>query len=258
MPLANNGCPKKDLVSQIADVERASGGKASWQREVEAKSTQLAYEHWLVPRTQNFKAEFGDWEARRGFQQVNANQPIDLNKLAPLKGKEDIKETFKEFGVVQNSYDGRQVVFPTSIVGKIDSHKGFEMRSIVKSFDLLFSKSVPMLSELEKLREGHKIHLRNIEGYSHYVSKFNKDNHEFYIRFTVQSLKGGQLIRSDNQFHSAFVSSISMYEHSAEPSNDEVKLFLEHQRFRIPIGHITLPLSSESEKLIRIQIQQES
>jgi|GEM_PF-1326116 len=293
--------PKKDLVSQIADVERAYGGKPSWQREIETQNTKLAYEYWLVARTPDSKVEFGDWEARRGVERLSKLGALDLSQLEPLKNKAEIKERFKDFGVVHNYYDGRPVIFPSSISGKLEGHMGYDVKKIAGAFEKLFTRSVPINSLLEEERKGHKNHIRTIQGYHNYVGKFQQGRSQFYIRFTVQQTMGQEGIDGEGQCHSAFVSSVSVYDNSAEPpssvwgqdnlvmtessagvtrydwklaewlaagkqkiapngksieakepTNDEVKLFLEHQRFRIPLGRVTLPLSSGSEKLIRI------
>jgi len=208
---------QKDLVSQIADIERAYGGKASWQREVEAKNTKLAYEHWLVARTPAFKAEFGDWEAKRGTERLNKLSALDLRGLEPLQNKAKIKERFRDFGVVHNYYDGRLVVFPSSISGKLEGHMGYDVKRIAGAFEQLFSRSVPMNSLLEEEREGHKNHTRTIQGYHNYAGKFQQGGHQFYIRFTVQQTMGKEGIDGKGQCHSAFVSSVSVYGYSAEP-----------------------------------------
>jgi len=291
--------PPKDLVSQVADVERAYGGKSAWHREVEAQNTKLAYEHWLVARTPAFKAEFGDWEAKRGTERLNKLSALDLSGLEPLQNKAEIKERFRDFGVVHNYYDGRLVVFPSSISGKLEGHMGYDVKKIAGAFEQLFSRSVPMNSFLEEEREGHKNHTRTIQGYHNYAGKFRQGGPQFYIRFTVQQTMGKEGIDGKGQCHSAFVSSVSVYGYSAEPpssvwgqdnlvitessagvtrydaklaawlaagkhkiapngkllearepTNEEVTEFLGRQQLKTPFAQVTLPLSSESQKLV--------
>jgi len=198
--------PKKDLAQQIGDIQRAYGGIRSWQREVEAKNTNLSYEHWLVARTPDFKAQFGDWEAKLGVSRLEAMNPLDLNGVTRSKGKEDIKNIFSGFGVVKNNYDKSEIIFPHSIAGKIQAHKGFEMGRIVNSFKSLFERSHPMRSEMEEARDNHKDHTRNINGYSNYICKFKQDGIGYYIRFTVQNINSQRWLKEPDQLHSAFVS----------------------------------------------------
>jgi len=218
MPLSTSdrsmNSPKGDLVDQIAAVERAYGGISSWQREVEAKNTQLSYEHWLVAKTPEFKSEWGDWEAKIGVERLNALTALDIGPLDSLGGKSDIKATFKEFGRIQNSYDHREVIFPASIAGKLEGHMGYDVKKIAKALDRIFINSVPMNSVLEEERENHKVHTSNIKGYHNYIGKFKHLEDYFYIRFTVQQTTRREGLSGESQCHSAFVSSVLVYENS--------------------------------------------
>jgi len=168
-------------------------------------------------RTYAFKAWFGDWEAARGLAQLKNMRPTDLSGI-PLLGenKADFASAFLGFGSVVNKMDGRSVTFPNNTAGKIHRHKGFDYRLVAGAFDELFARSIPMLSELEEVRPGHKDHSSNIQAYHHYVSKFEQGRKLSYVRFTIQQLKQGRAKQERNEVHSAMVSARSLYEENEQ------------------------------------------
>jgi len=63
------------LADGLKPIARAYGGRrAAWAKERSQRKTQLDYEPWLIVRSSEFKARFGDWEARRGLHR-RAAQP---------------------------------------------------------------------------------------------------------------------------------------------------------------------------------------
>ncbi|GHT96729.1 hypothetical protein FACS1894116_14280 [Betaproteobacteria bacterium] len=81
-----------------------------------------------------------------------------------------------------------------SMAGKIVRHKGFDMKRIAGAFDTLFKDAVPMTSEPEKAKEGHKDHTRNITGYHQYVSKFTQDAKEIQVHNPGPGVKMWEIV----------------------------------------------------------------
>jgi len=200
-------------------IARAYGGRQAYERASALKQTELVYEDWLTVRTPAFKAWFGDWEAARGVEQLGQIQLLNLDGIQTLPDKKSVKEAFRHFGKIKNGNDGRNVIFPTNIAGKIARHKGFDTKRIAGAFDRLFEKAVPMLSEPEEPRERHKVHIQSIEAYHHYVGRFKLEGRDYHIRFTVHQMQVGrkqpQGTRGNSFVHSSFVSAVPAYEKSA-------------------------------------------
>ena len=153
-----------------------------------------------------FQRWFGDWETLAVINEIKdmSAKPVKLHEALDKAG---IKEAFKNFGEVANERDGRKVVFPSASAGKIRRHKGFDSNTIIKHFKSLFKASIPILSEKEEIKEGHKAH-GNIESVEHYVNKFSVNGSEYYIRFTVPIIRND---RSAGNVHSSAISEVSIY-----------------------------------------------
>jgi len=206
------------LADGLKPIARAYGGRTAWAKERSQRKTQLDYEPWLTVRSSEFKARFGDWEARRGLHRLNQAGPLNLDRLAPLADKAAIKAAFQNFGEVENHFDDRKVVFPNAMAGKVERHKGFDTKRVAAAFGQLFARAVPMISELEEQRKGHKPH-PNLESFHHYVSQFDQSGVHYHIRFTVWQYKAEPPQVGISQAHSSFISESCLYEESADISS---------------------------------------
>lgn len=63
---------------QFKETERAYGGKAAYDRAKAAGKTKLTHGQWVQVRTPNFKAWFGDWEAVRAQERLDAMEPVQV------------------------------------------------------------------------------------------------------------------------------------------------------------------------------------
>jgi hypothetical protein len=196
--------------------ERAYGGKDAYRRAKAAGRTKLNYQQWVQARTHDFLSSFGDWEAVRGRSALERLQPVVLDGLRPVPDQKTVENLFHSFGMVVNEQDKRNVRFPASMAGKIITHKGFDVLKIVRAFDHLFQIAVPMTSELEEARPGHKDHTSNIAGYHQYVSLFEQGGKIYYVRFTVQGMKARHGKEGQNLAHSSYVSNVTLYERVTE------------------------------------------
>ena len=191
---------------QYEEVKSKYVGTPLWMKAPNGKRTNLTEEQWVRVRTPNFKRWFGDWETLAVINEIKdmSAKPVKLHEALD---KASIKEAFKNFGEVANERDGRKVVFPSASAGKIRRHKGFDSNTIIKHFKSLFKASIPILSEKEEIKEGHKAH-GNIESVEHYVNKFSVNGSEYYIRFTVPIIRND---RSAGNVHSSAISEVSIY-----------------------------------------------
>lgn len=191
---------------QYEEVKSKYMGTPLWMKAPNGKRTNLTEEQWVRVRTPNFKKWFGDWETLAVINEIKdmSAKPVKLHEALDKAG---IKEAFKNFGEVANERDGRKVVFPSASAGKIRRHKGFDSNTIIKHFKSLFKASIPILSEKEEIKEGHKAH-GNIESVEHYVNKFSVNGSEYYIRFTVPIIRND---RSAGNVHSSAISEVSIY-----------------------------------------------
>ncbi|MDR2364579.1 MAG: LPD5 domain-containing protein [Zoogloeaceae bacterium] len=201
-----------DSAQSFRDTERAYGGKAVYDRAKAAGRTKLNFRQWVQVRTPQFKKWFGDWQAARGLQKLEGMKPAKLDSVKPAADQKAVEALFKGFGEVENREDGRAITFPANMAGKILRHKGFDMKRIAGAFDRLFADAVPMTSELEEAREGHKDHTSNTYAYHDYVTKFEHGGKMYYIRFTAQQMKARGDKPGESLVHSSFVSDVSVYQ----------------------------------------------
>lgn len=175
------------------------------------KPTNLSEDKWLQVRTPNFKRTHGDWETLAVINEIR-NMPAMPILVHESLDKAGIKAAFKSFGEVENERDGRKVVFPSATAGKIQRHRGFPTDTIIKNFKEMFRNAIPILSEKEILKNGHKEH-NNFTSYEHYLNKFSSNGVEYFIRFTVPVAKN----ESTNNIHSTAVSDVAIYKKEGAP-----------------------------------------
>ncbi len=75
---SRSGSPDAEVQRQFKATERAYGGKAAYDRAKAAGKTKLNYGQWVQVRTPNFKAWFGDWEAVRAQERLDAMEPVQV------------------------------------------------------------------------------------------------------------------------------------------------------------------------------------
>ena len=209
-----------EVQRQLAETERAYGGRAAYDKAKAAGRTKLTFGQWVQVRTPNFKRWFGDWEAVRGLTQLFGRQAADMHGVERLGGKKPIEEAFRKFQPVETS-DGRTVTFPVSMAGKIARHRGFDVGLVAGAFDQLLHGAVPMMSQVEQIREGHKRH-PEISAYHHYVNRFALEGREYFIRFTVQEMRAKQGRAAENLAHSSFVSEVTVYANEKGAAHESV------------------------------------
>lgn len=220
-PAAEYGRPSPEETAeterQAVEVEAKYRGSPQWMKAPNGRPTKLTEKQWLQVRTPNFKRWFGDWERLALINEIE-KMPATKVKTHEALDKAGIKQAFKTFGEVENKRDGRRVVFPSASAGKIERHKGFATNTIIRNFKTLFEGSLPVLSEKEVRKEGHKEH-RNFDGYEHYITKIAVNGTDYYIRFTVMlEHKGRELM------HSSFVSEVSIYKERTRPAEHQENL----------------------------------
>lgn len=181
-------------------------GTSLYMKAPNGNDTRLDEPLWIAVRTPTFKKWFGDWEMLAIINEVE-NMPASAIRLHESLDKAGIKEVFKSFGEVENKRDGRVVVFPTKSAGKIHYHKGFNTGEVIRNFKSLFESAIPIISEKEILKEGHKVH-GNVESYEHYINKFSANGNEYFIRFTVPVIRNN---KGAGNVHSSAISEVSIY-----------------------------------------------
>ncbi|MDR3049205.1 MAG: hypothetical protein LBV16_05125, partial [Elusimicrobiota bacterium] len=170
-----------------------------------------------VIESENFKKWFGDWKIARKMNQVlnrEAQEYAPHNSL----NKKEIEKTFRNIGEIKNADIGN-VLLPINTAGKIISHKGFDISTIVKFFPEMFSDAI-LIESLDN-NNNHKQH-NNIKSWHNLLNQFKIGNDTYFIRFTVKENKVGRNSgneQGDKLLHSSFVSDVAIYKKAGGESN---------------------------------------
>jgi hypothetical protein len=162
----------------------------------------------------------------------NFNIVEKIKSLKPLKiaekelSVEKAYKIYKHIGTIKNIHTGQTAVFVNSAFGKIIRHHGFDLR-IVPALGKIYKKSIYIYHE--PVNAEHKQHT-NFKGYSNYIYKISlpsKQNNRkewniYYIRLTLQELKTKPQTGPINQFHSAQVSAVELYEEGVSRVNSKI------------------------------------
>ena len=192
-------------IQSIIDQAKADG---TYLKAPNGKPTRLSERQWAQVRTRAFKNWFGDWEKAARLRLIDALNPISVDGNPSIEQRE-AEAVFSHLENGKNRYDGREVVWVKNSVGKIMRHKGFDTSRLIPAIKDVFDASVPILSEAEERKPGHKEH-SNFKGYHHYVGKISLDGRDYYVRFTLQEINTRKKDIVPNQLHSAFVSDVEI------------------------------------------------
>ena len=192
-------------IQSIVDKAKADG---TYLKAPNGKPTLLSEWQWAQVRTRAFKNWFGDWEKAARLRLIDALNPISVDGNPSIEQRE-AEAVFSHLENGKNRYDGREVVWVKNSVGKIMRHKGFDTSRLIPAIKDVFDASVPILSEAEERKPGHKEH-SNFKGYHHYVGKISLDGRDYYVRFTLQEINTRKKDIVPNQLHSAFVSDVEI------------------------------------------------
>ncbi len=193
-------------------------------------------------------------------------ESIEINN-GTHKEKKEVEEIFKAIDSVKNQNDSRNATFSVNTVGKILSHKGYDISTITEKLGELYETSKRIISEPEIKKEGHKEH-PNFVAYHHYLNKFRDSNgEEYFIRFTLneEKVRHGQ---GKNVLHSTFVSDVDIYKKGVQsnalgiidpheelktPTDLKLKQFLDSVNIQFQlVGERSIMRMAESEEKQRI------
>lgn len=203
---------RKEIEEERKTIVEKAKADGTYMKAPNGEKTKLNEEQWVTTRTERFKDWFGDWEIGNKLDLIENNKPTSINPNN--YSVKQIEEIYQSLDNGVNIYDNKNVRFVNSTLGKLLRHKGFDTKQIIPQLKQIFDNAVPILSETEQAKEGHKQHT-NFKGYHHYLGKIKVDGREMYIRFTVQELNAKAKTLKDgfipNELHSTFVSDIEIY-----------------------------------------------
>lgn len=168
--------------TEIAEIKRKSIANGTFMKAPNGKPTNLNERQWLQVRTKAFKEWFGDWELANKLRMIKNLTPLTVK--GKVLSNDEAEAICNSLPNGKNKLDNRETRFVHSTFGKIIRHKGFDIRQIIPQLKEIFDNSVPILSEAEQIKEGHKQH-PNLKGYHHYLGKISFYGQEYYVRFTV-------------------------------------------------------------------------
>ncbi len=157
---------------------------------------------------------------QKAAKAVREMAPVEVKAGSFPKDKADAKAAYDAIGDVTNKATGQTVNFYRSAFKKNHREGGLFERAI-PGLRESFERSVMAYSEVDAYKgkqrpDGttHKGHA-NVESYDNYVGKVSLDGNEYYVRYTVQSNRGGEA-----GAHSMFVTDVELYNNAGERVND--------------------------------------
>ncbi|MDR0507893.1 MAG: hypothetical protein LBH32_13905, partial [Dysgonamonadaceae bacterium] len=202
-----------DSSARFSDITLDDLRSVGYMQAPNGKKSNLNEREWLQVRTPQFKKWFGDWEMANKLQLIEYLAAVGIKPHTYDRAQLD--NIYKAIENGKNKFDNREVSFTHNVFGKMYRKDDSLFGKIVPQLKNIFDQSVPIYSEPEIKREGHKEH-PNLVGYHNYLGKVTIDGKDYYVRFTVQEqkvadknakLKDG----TPNQMHNTFVSEVELY-----------------------------------------------
>lgn len=179
------------------ETERAYGGREAYERAKAVGRTKLNYRQWVQVRTPNFKQWFGNWEALRAQEQLDAMPPIMVRVPGEWRGlplaemrarmvaeldrmvREQVQIEHPELGAIQVGRVGVKKTKSTSP----DPAKLLAAADI----EALIPASVYARSESSRGGDGP-----DIDGYSTLLARISVDGLPLVAAFTVRHQSDGR------------------------------------------------------------------
>ena len=194
---SRSGGTDTEAQRQFKATERAYGGKAAYDRAKAAGKTKLTYGQWVQVRTPNFKAWFGDWEAVRAQERLDAMEPVQVRVPDAWRGlghaelrqkmaeeldrmvREKTQIEHPELGIIQVGRAGAK---------KTSGSARDPAKSLVAAdIEALIPASIYARTEPSRGGDGP-----DIEGYSTLLARVDVDGVPLVASFTVRHQSDGQ------------------------------------------------------------------
>ena len=187
----------RDAVKQFRDTERAYGGRDAWQRAHDAGRTKLNYGQWVQVRTPNFKKWFGDWEAVRAQERLDAMEPVTVRVPDEWRGLSLTEMRARMVAELDRMVrEQAQIEHPElgSIrVGRVGVRKtkstSPDPAKILAAADMaaLIPQSIYARSEAPSGKGG-----KDVDGYSTLLAQVSVDGVQMVAAFTVRHQSDGR------------------------------------------------------------------
>ena len=193
---------------QFKETERAYGGRAAYDKAKAAGKTKLTYGQWVQVRTPKFKAWFGDWEAVRAQQRLNAMEPVKVRVPDAWRGLEhaELREKMAQEldRMVREKTEIKHPDVGTIRVGRAGAKKSEgSARDPAKSLvaadiEALIPASIYARSDASRGGDGP-----DIAGYSTLLARVQVDGVDLVASFTVRHQSDGQWYYNAVALHDA-------------------------------------------------------
>lgn len=188
---------QSDTEREFDQTERAYGGRDTYERAKDAGRTKLTFQQWVQVRTPAFKRWFGDWEAVRAQQRLDAMEPVKVRVPDEWRGLDKQALRAKMVEVLNGLVERQQTIHHPEIgdirigrqgIGKTKNTSA-DPAKILISADIkqLLPASIYARSEPSRGGDG-----ADIEGYSTLLAKVDVAGVPLVAAFTVRRQHDGK------------------------------------------------------------------
>ncbi|MDR0576640.1 MAG: hypothetical protein LBI87_03695, partial [Candidatus Accumulibacter sp.] len=238
--------------------ERAYGGHAAYARARAVGRTELDYWEWVQARTPEFKSEFGDWEALRAQNRLDAMKPVEIRvpdtwkslSLNDLRAKvREAMEAMKKDEPLHHPEIGEVVVGSEGVRKSLDDSRDPAKLFVLGDLRQAFEKSVFSSAKESENREQE----RNILAYEKLLAKIRVGEKELVAIFSVKNQSDGRhyyntVTLRDGQEKTSAVSpgGPSASAGRSVPAYTEVNSFIRHPLVRVNPASVTAAINPKT------------
>ncbi len=194
---SRSGSTDTEVQRQFNETERADGGKAAYDRAKAAGKTKLTHGQWVQVRTPNFKAWFGDWEAVRAQERLDAMEPVQVRVPDAWRGlghvelrqkmAEELDRMVREKTQIEHPELGMIQVGRAGAKKTSGSARDPAKSLVAADIEALIPASIYARTEPSRGGDGP-----DIEGYSTLLARVDVDGVPLVASFTVRHQSDGQ------------------------------------------------------------------